>query len=154
MSDVIGLLDQYWHIAIIGAMLVAISIGFIWRFVIPAIRLSKELSHAIAQLGDIRKNLSGHVVELGDLSEGAMSSRALAHLWREYAKTLHAQRKDDDHGQSQIVRWRATALAETFFTEQAIVDTRLKTEFYKHLPGVLTGLGIIGTFTEIGRAHV
>jgi hypothetical protein len=67
-------------------------------------------------------------------------------LWSEYAKTLHSQSMDGDHGQRQIVRWRATALAENFFSEQAVVDTRLRTEYYKHLPGILTGLGIIGTF--------
>ena len=27
-----------------------------------------------------------------------------------------------------------------------LVDSRLRTEFFKHLPGILTGLGIIGTF--------
>jgi methyl-accepting chemotaxis protein len=47
------------------------------------------------------------------------------------------------------VRWRSTTLAETFFTEQALVDTPLKTEFHKHLPGILTGLGIIGTFSGL-----
>jgi hypothetical protein len=47
------------------------------------------------------------------------------------------------------VRWRSTTLAETFFTEQALIDTPLKTEFYKHLPGILTGLGIIGTFSGL-----
>jgi hypothetical protein len=33
-----------------------------------------------------------------------------------------------------------------FFSEHALVVTPLKTEFYKHLPGILTGIGIIGTF--------
>ncbi|MCK7471356.1 MAG: anti-phage defense ZorAB system protein ZorA [Desulfomicrobium escambiense] len=46
-------------------------------------------------------------------------------------------------------RWRSTTLAETFFSEQALVDTPLKTSFYKHLPGILTGLGIIGTFSGL-----
>lgn len=46
-------------------------------------------------------------------------------------------------------------MAEAFFTEQALVDTPLKTEFYKHLPGILTGLGIIGTFSGLiqGLTH-
>jgi hypothetical protein len=70
-------------------------------------------------------------------------------VWGEYAKTLHPQREDGDNGQSQIVRWRATALADTFFSEQAVVDARLKTEYFKHVPGILTGLGIIGTFTGL-----
>ena len=88
-----------------------------------------------------------------------MSSRAgpwrvprLARIWAEYAETLHPQAGTGDE---RTTRWRATTLAETFFTEQALVDSPLKTEFYKHLPGILTGLGIIGTFTGliIGLIH-
>ena len=30
-----------------------------------------------------------------------------------------------------------------------MVDAPLRTEFYKHLPGILTGLGIIGTFSGL-----
>ena len=29
------------------------------------------------------------------------------------------------------------------------MDSRLRTEFFKHLPGIFTGLGIIGTFTGL-----
>ena len=36
--------------------------------------------------------------------------------------------------------------AETVFSPQSLVDARLNVEFFKHLPGILTGIGIIGTF--------
>ncbi|KVL17931.1 hypothetical protein WS95_18650 [Burkholderia sp. MSMB1826] len=58
------------------------------------------------------------------------------------------------HRPARIRCWRSTALAETFFTDQAIVDSRLKTDFFKHLPGVLTGLGIIGTFLGLIKGLV
>jgi exonuclease VII small subunit len=45
--------------------------------------------------------------------------------------------------------WRATSCAANVFSEQMVVDTPLKTEFYKHLPGILTGIGIIGTFSGL-----
>jgi hypothetical protein len=32
------------------------------------------------------------------------------------------------------------------FTTEVLVDSRLATEFFKHLPGLFTGVGIIGTF--------
>ena len=144
-----GLLAQYWHIAIVAALLLVISIGFFARFVFPALRLSNELAAAIAALKDILLRTDGNVVELGEIESKAMSGPTLSHLWSEYAKTLHPQKVDGDLGQSRIVCWRATSLADTFFSEQAVVDSRLKTEFYKHLPGILTGLGIIGTFTGL-----
>jgi putative membrane protein len=61
-------------------------------------------------------------------------------LWAEYAKTLHMQTA----GESRRVY--ATVLAKAIFSEVALVDTPLRVEFYRHLPGILTGLGIIGTF--------
>jgi hypothetical protein len=79
---------------------------------------------------------------VGDATE----ERAFLTLWQQYAKTLHPRRAVDNNGQQRIVSWRATALAETFFTEQALVDSPLRTEYFKHLPGILTGVGIIGTF--------
>lgn len=45
--------------------------------------------------------------------------------------------------------WRATLPAEVFFNPQNIVDGRLNVEFFKHLPGILTGIGIIGTFAGL-----
>ncbi|WP_010104807.1 anti-phage ZorAB system protein ZorA [Verminephrobacter aporrectodeae] len=143
----VGLLAEYWHIAIVAVLLIVITLDFFFRFVRQSGKLAKELRQSLAALRSIRSQANGgDVVELGEIESKAMAAPTLDHLWREYSKTLHSQTKEDEHGQSRIVRWRATALAETFFTEQAIVDSRLKTEFYKHLPGVLTGLGIIGTF--------
>lgn len=149
MAEMANIWTEYWHIVIVAALLILISIGFFFRFVVPALRLAGELKAAIAALRDIRSRLNGNVVELGEIESKAMPGPALFHLWSEYAKTLHPQSKDGENGQSQIVRWRATALADNFFSEQAVVDTRLKTEYYKHLPGILTGLGIIGTFTGL-----
>jgi len=149
MAEITNIWVEYWHIVIVAALLIVITIGFLFRFVVPALRLAEELKTAIAALRDIRLRLNGNVVELGEIESKAMSGPALSHLWTEYAKTLHPQSEDGDNGQSKIVRWRATALADNFFSEQAVVDTRLKTEYYKHLPGILTGLGIIGTFTGL-----
>src|SRR3989344_5863428 len=46
--------------------------------------------------------------------------------------------------------------ATNFFTGQSVVDTPLATEFFKHLPGILTGVGIVGTFfgLMLGLQHV
>lgn len=137
---------QYWHVWTVGGLLVMITVGSLARFVVPAIHLGKILHRAIAAIESVKiRQAGGKIVELDEI-KNAMRIPALAHLWSEYTETLHPQRETDEMGQRRIVRWRATALAETFFTEQVLVDTPLKTEYYKHLPGILTGLGIIGTF--------
>lgn len=68
-------------------------------------------------------------------------------MWREYRHTLHEQRAfDAKTGSQQVVALRATTSADSFFNTQTIFENRLRTEFFKHLPGICTGLGIIGTF--------
>lgn len=136
----------FWHVWLVGSLLAIISLGFVLNFVIPGQRLRKELTDAVAQLASIKASGSGKLVELSEIANGPMGTPDLAHSWNEYAETLHPQREVGPDGQNRIVRWRATALAETFFSEHAIVYTPLKADFYKHLPGILTGIGIIGTF--------
>lgn len=77
--------------------------------------------------------------------ERLFNGSKLEHSWREYAETLHDQFEFRE-GEQVLVRSRATAGAAHFFTSQSVIDTPLGTEFYKHLPGILTGIGIVGTF--------
>jgi len=149
MSEIENILLEFWHIAIVAFLLLLISVGFVHRFIFPAWGLNRELKTAIAALKSIRSELDGNIVELDEIQSKAMVGPTLSHLWTEYAKTLHRQIENGPNGQSRVTRWRATALADNFFSEQAVVDARLRTEYYKHLPGILTGLGIIGTFTGL-----
>ena len=70
------------------------------------------------------------------------------HLWKEYQESLHFQKEQRD-GQQVVTAVRATGPAEMYFNEQTVVDSRLRTEFFKHLPGIFTGIGIIGTFSGL-----
>lgn len=72
----------------------------------------------------------------------------LKHLWMEYADTLHELRKAGA-GEATLAEFRATVPAESMFTKEVLVDGRLFDEFTRHLPGVLTGLGIIGTLAGL-----
>lgn len=70
------------------------------------------------------------------------------HLWEEYSDTLHELRKASNEN-GVLTEVRATVPAEAFFTRDVLVDSRLFDEATRHLPGVLTGLGIIGTFSGL-----
>ncbi|MCO8250747.1 anti-phage ZorAB system protein ZorA [Comamonas thiooxydans] len=70
------------------------------------------------------------------------------HLWEEYAHTVHEVRLAGS-GTTASTEFRATVPAEAMFTKEVLVDSRLFDEFTRHLPGVLTGLGIIGTFAGL-----
>ncbi|GFE90621.1 hypothetical protein GCM10011488_55750 [Steroidobacter agaridevorans] len=74
----------------------------------------------------------------------------MRHLWSEFRETLHEERYIDPRSAiSEVVALRATVPAELFFTEDTIVNGPLRVEFFKHLPGIFTGIGIIGTFTGL-----
>ena len=138
-------LSQFWHVwseLIIASVLLAITLGFLLRFVLPALTLKWELKRATNRLMALAMPANPEII-----AQEVMNSPRLRHLWREYAQTLHAV--VDPANPNAIAMWRATAMAEDFFTERALVDTPLKTDFYKHLPGILTGIGIIGTFTGL-----
>ena len=144
-----SLAENYWHIGLVAVFLACLSVDFFIRFFIRSLRLGSELGSVIKSLRRISGNGSEALTELDLVGKEMAQSKTLQHLWSEYSKTLHPQRQDDGMGQWQIARWRSTTLADSFFTEQAIVDSRLRTEFFRHLPGLLTGLGIIGTFAGL-----
>jgi MotA/TolQ/ExbB proton channel family len=146
LQDLVRESFEHRLLALIIFFLCALAIDFLLRFCIPAVRLLwslKRISRSLPVQGMRSAHRGG---DLAAMVGEAEEEPAFAGPWREYSKTLHGQRGVDEHGQRRIIRWRATALAETFFTEQALVNSPLHTEYFKHLPGILTGLGIIGTF--------
>lgn len=68
--------------------------------------------------------------------------------WRDYAETLHEQ-QDLVEGELKLIRHRSTVPANHFFTAATVIDKPLKVHYFKHLPGILTGVGIIGTFAGL-----
>lgn len=152
--DFTGIILQYFlqSSGVVQLVIVALVLAtgfFIVQFIVPSWSLKRELDAAIQKLDEIKQRLGeAPIVDLAEI-QAVMVTDELQHLWGEYAETLHQQNKPDNSGQLKITCYRATAMAEVFFAEQALVETPLKTAFYKHLPGILTGLGIIGTFSGL-----
>ena len=136
-----------WPVWLVGSLLIYIVYQFRVSFVLPARRLGEGIAKALSVLDTIQARGGSPLVELSEIKAGMNATPELAHAWSQYEETLHPQYKvDAATGQTHLVCWRETALAETFFSAKDIVDTPLKADLYKHLPGILTGLGIIGTF--------
>lgn len=147
MNDLAALWQTHGGWAI-GGLLALVGAGFVLHFVLPALWLGRDLQRAIRALGAIAAGAAKDTpADPQQIGREVMATPRLAHLWREYVQTLHGL--TPAKGAPQVAVWRATTMAEQFFTEQALVDTPLKTEFYKHLPGILTGIGIIGTFSGL-----
>lgn len=144
--EITSLLTNYLH-QVVAALLAAAGFFFVLQFLWPGMRAKSQIKRASATLTALRAK--GPVLDLDLVQSQAMVSNALRHCWDEYRDTLHGQKQATAMGSLEVSRWRATATANAFFTEQALVDAPLRTEFYKHLPGILTGIGIIGTFSGL-----
>jgi hypothetical protein len=75
-------------------------------------------------------------------------NQPLLHIWKEYSDTLHPMRLALA-AQAPVVEYRSSMPAEMMFTKESLVDGPLFDDFWRHLPGILTGLGIIGTFAGL-----
>lgn len=122
--------------------LVVLLLAFLWFFVRPAVGIRARLGKVIKEL---EAEPNADVARLQAIFSRDVS---LAHLWTEFRKTLHGQTVYDE-GVVSSANLRATAPAEAFFNGPNVVDGRLRTEFFKHLPGIFTGIGIIGTFAGL-----
>lgn len=131
------------HLQATGGLLLLLVFAFVVLFLLPGVihwfRLRGILSALLKFKGPTPP---------GDIKKLFARDKGLTHLWGEYQDTLHVQREQQD-GQMKIVAVRSTVPAESYFSAQYLVDSRLRTEFFKHLPGIFTGLGIIGTFTGL-----
>lgn len=134
------------HIFILAGVLLTLVSLFIGKFFIPALRLRRRLRISIQALIELKSRSGDSVLDLEQISKLVVSDKKMLHLWEEYKDSLHPQKKADASGQEKVSRWRSTVPVEMFFSTQTLVDVPLKTEFFKHLPGILTGIGILGTF--------
>ncbi|KQR49970.1 anti-phage ZorAB system protein ZorA [Acidovorax sp. Leaf160] len=126
-----------------GAVLAFLILVFLTVFLVPGVLHWNRL-RAIQK--DIQRFDSKN--SASEFKKVFARDRRLAHLWKEYQDSLHIQREERD-GQLTVIATRATAPAELYFNSQFVVDSRLRTEFFKHLPGLFTGIGIIGTFSGL-----
>jgi len=135
------LLNLPLHIYYFAAILGALLFSFLLFFFLPSLRVSGQLSKVIRKLGVLGGKPDDN---LGQIFE---KTGVLDHLWNEYSDTLHKQAgADSSTGQQPVARLRSTVPAGVIFRPEIIVDIPLRADFFRHLPGLFTGIGIIGTF--------
>lgn len=134
------------HVYIVASFLGVSVLLFLGLFLFPGLCQVLRLRRVITGLQDLQGKQS---IALEPVFQG---DKVLEHLWKEFKETLHEQKElNPSSGQFEVIAERSTIPAEAFFCTETLVDTVLRTEFFKHLPGILTGLGIIGTF--LGLIH-
>jgi uncharacterized protein YbjQ (UPF0145 family) len=129
-------------LSILGAIAGLLLLHFFGQYLFRGLLLRgrlKGLRRQVAELGDTPPSRIKAILE--KIFEGTQVDRA----WKEYEETLHEQFSIID-GEPRIVAIRATLPAQSFLNLDTVVDPWIGSEYFKHLPGILTGFGIIGTF--------
>jgi hypothetical protein len=166
MSKIIGGVAIVWELALIGAywpfaskddgpavtgpmiwpmhslltlaVLAALALAFVAMFLLPALGLGKKFKQAIAAV-------AGPANEMIDRVTAVMESDAsLLSLWKEYVAHIResADVEAGNEGSSSIS-------ARAVFDVGTVTHSRLRLELFRNLPGIFTGIGIIGTFSGL-----
>jgi len=120
-----------------------LSYFYLTKYQKPGTKLEGKLKEINAQLSLLSESTEAEV----DLSalKNIFNEKPFINLWQEYSQSLHVVVSED--GEHSAIR--STVPAEVFFSKESIVDAQINAEFFRHLPGILTGVGIIGTFTGL-----
>ena len=119
-------------------------IGYYRHYQQPANRTRKSLASVVEQIRAARTRLKSTPDALETALDTIFAASPFKSLWAEYCSSLHVLQGAND---KKVVL--ATAPAETFFSKENVVDLHINADFYRHLPGILTGIGIIGTFSGL-----
>lgn len=139
--------DAPIHLLVSGSVLLLLFVYFLVAFFVPGLRHRSRLGSLVTSLNSEKYKKVVNPEHLGDAFDVFPKSDQIQHLWREHKKTLYSTATEQ--GGIETSRWHATVAAESLWNGQLAVDGRLKTDFFKHLPGIFTGLGIIGTFAGL-----
>ncbi len=129
----------------LALLVLILFVHFVTQYVARGVRLRSRLMALARNVRAVDSKSPGQLkVELSNIFRGTPGEFA----WSEFEETLHEQ-YSYFAGERKISAIRATSPAEAFVSLDTLVDPKLGSEYFKHLPGILTGLGIIGTFTGL-----
>lgn len=131
-----------WFINVLFGFGVLLILYFLIFYLLNSFLINRLLKKAVKEIkkvGELQES------EKRQTFANIFNNTKLELIWAEYSETLHDQ--VDNSGAEVVVRKvRSTMPSQVYFNQQIIIETPLAVEFFKHLPGILTGLGIIGTF--------
>jgi hypothetical protein len=130
-------------LSVVFFSVLALFIDYVIRYQRPAQTVIAELKRINLKLKEITSESlsSNDIFNLNNI----FIKNPFKHLWKEYSDSLHAVISSD----GSLSSLRATVPAETYFTKEALIDIQINADFFRHLPGIMTGIGIIGTFSGL-----
>jgi len=140
-------LQDFWVLPISIIFLISgLFFYFLKSYGVTAKNLKRNLTQSIQAVEELKvKNQKSRYKQSLDQH---FQKTTFAHAWNMFSHTLHDSVRVVE-GEEQLLASKATVSADYFFNQSIIVDTPLRVEFFKHLPSIMTGIGIIGTFTGL-----
>ena len=126
------------HSIVILVVLALLTMSFVALYVLPALGLT----------GRIRRAARSVMLQPQDSLEQIPTTFAkddtLLGLWKEYLGQLRGV--DGTAGSAPV---SSSISARELFDPMTVSHSRLRLDFFRNLPGVFTGIGIIGTFSGL-----
>ncbi len=131
--------------AVVLILLVAACYFFYTRYVKPSSALRTLLTKTSIT---IRSMSDGDEGMRRTGASKVFQNTPLESIWKDFAKTLHTQTISNSESK-RVRKSRLTVPVSYCFSVSAVIDRPLAVDYFKHLPGILTGIGIIGTFSGL-----
>jgi hypothetical protein len=123
---------------VILGVLALLALSFLVLFLAPAVALRRALGRARSLVDGQRPDALELVAKVFD------RDAALRHLWQQYRDQLRTL--PDPRGGQGVC---SMSSARDVFDLHTVTYSRLRLDLFRNLPGILTGLGIVGTFMGI-----
>lgn len=134
-----------------------IFIGFLSTFIYKAITINIQLRKLSATFKSFKK--SEMIFRLQELNEIMLNNKFISDYWREFKETLIfndsvAYKSSNDElkfetassGKSTIY---STSDSNYYFNEDTLINSKMNHKLMSSIPGLLTGMGPLGTFLYI-----
>lgn len=138
-------LIQFLPPAVVLIILVAACYYFHSRYVRP----SRELRNLLSKTSVTIRSMSDGDEGMRRIGAAKVfQNTPLESVWKDFSKTLHTQTISNSESK-RVKKSRLTVPVSYCFSVSAVIDRPLGVDYFKHLPGILTGIGIIGTFAGL-----
>lgn len=131
-----------WIILVLFLVFIGVSLGLGFLY----LRFKRKLKRLNKILEKERGQRTGGLNEsvLNRVGAALQDDKLFSHGWREFKETIVSELSVG--GEREIYNTRQ---AVEFYPEEEIVDASVYPTFYRAIPGVLTSLGLLGTFVAI-----
>jgi MotA/TolQ/ExbB proton channel family len=145
LTNATGPMKWHLHSIVILVVLVLLAMSFVALYMLPAMGLSKLMKRAAFV---VQQRPADFVDQVGRVFE---KDSGLTGLWREYLGQVRqgtgplAEGGEDGQAEGST----SQTSARDVFDAGTVAHSRLRLDFFRNLPGVFTGIGIIGTFSGL-----